>query len=176
MAGGPISCSTGSTWAPRRPATTNGWREDWGEFFRDCRIAPQLELAHANGYGGQVGRLGDAVLDGIGAIVGADAGAPALLHGDLWGGNRGVAGDGTPVLYDPAVHFGDGESDLAMTELFGGFGPAFYAAYHEARPPRGDVAARRDLYRLYHLLNHLNLFGGGYLSQTQAALRRLARA
>ena len=99
---------------------------------------------------------------------------PALLHGDLWGGNWAVAASsGEPVLYDPAVYYGDREADLAMTHLFGGFGPAFYAAYEAAWPLDAAAGSRRTLYNLYHVLNHWNLFGGGYGAQAAAMIERL---
>jgi len=100
---------------------------------------------------------------------------PSLLHGDLWGGNFAAA-EGEPVIYDPAVYYGDRETDIAMAELFGGFGPDFHAAYEEAWPLDDGYALRRDLYQLYHVLNHLNLFGGAYLSQARALLRGLLAA
>jgi fructosamine-3-kinase len=89
----------------------------------------------------------------------------SLLHGDLWGGNHGYLDEGTPVIFDPAVYFGDRECDLAMSELFGGFAPDFYAAYREAWPLDAGYAVRKTLYNLYHVLNHANLFGGGYVAQ-----------
>jgi fructosamine-3-kinase len=96
----------------------------------------------------------------------------SLLHGDLWHGNVGFTPAG-PVLYDPAAYYGDRETDLAMTELFGGFPPAFYAAYDAAWPRDSGYAQRKDLYNLYHVLNHLNLFGSGYLHQAQTLVARL---
>ena len=98
---------------------------------------------------------------------------PSLLHGDLWSGNWGADANGSPYIFDPAVYHGDREADLAMTRLFGGFGQDFYCAYEEAWPlPRG-WERRVDLYNLYHLLNHFNLFGAGYLSQVASCLSRL---
>ncbi len=90
---------------------------------------------------------------------------PSLLHGDLWGGNHGYLPDGSPVLFDPAPYVGDRECDLAMSELFGGFSPDFQAAYRAAWPLDAGYATRRTLYNLYHILNHANLFGGGYAAQ-----------
>ena len=97
-----------------------------------------------------------------------------MLHGDLWAGNWGVAG-GEPVIFDPAVYYGDRETDIAMTRLFGGFGEAFYRAYFGAWPPAPGSEERLELYKLYHVLNHLNLFGASYLDQALAILRRLTR-
>ncbi|MEA3153876.1 MAG: hypothetical protein QOK44_1465, partial [Betaproteobacteria bacterium] len=93
--------------------------------------------------------------------------APSLLHGDLWSGNAACDATGVPVIFDPAVYYGDREADIAMTELFGGFSSTFYAAYRDAYPLDAGNAVRKDLYNLYHVLNHLNLFGGGYLRQAE---------
>ena len=99
--------------------------------------------------------------------------ATSLLHGDLWSGNAGQLASGEPVIFDPAVYYGDRETDLAMTELFGGFDADFYAAYREAWPLPAGYEHRRTLYNLYHVLNHLNLFGGAYLAQAEAMIGRL---
>jgi fructosamine-3-kinase len=95
------------------------------------------------------------------------------LHGDLWSGNAAYLPDGTPVIFDPAVYYGDRETDLAMTELFGGFPPAFYRAYAASYPLDSGYAVRKTLYNLYHILNHYNLFGGGYLQQAEQMLDQL---
>ena len=145
----------------------NGWRDDWSRFWREQRLRPQLELARGNGY-----RLdAEPVLE----LLEDHRPQPALVHGDLWRGNVGFASAG-PVLFDPAVYFGDREVDLAMSELFGGFPPEFYSAYREAFPLEPGYESRKALYNLYHLLNHLNLFGAGYLAQVQATLRLLLDA
>jgi protein-ribulosamine 3-kinase len=143
----------------------NGWCDDWVGFFRDRRLRFQLDLAHRNGHGLQ--ERGAALLDRLPRFFAAHSPAASLLHGDLWGGNAGADSDGDPVIFDPAVYYGDRETDLAMTRLFGGFGPAFYAAYEAEWPLPPGAAERVDLYNLYHVLNHLNLFGSGYLSQAQ---------
>jgi len=98
---------------------------------------------------------------------------PSLLHGDLWGGNRGTLADGSPVLFDPAVYFGDRETDIAMTRLFGGFGAEFYAAYVKEWPLAEGATQRQALYNLYHVLNHFNLFGGSYLIQAEQLVQQL---
>ncbi len=100
----------------------------------------------------------------------------SLLHGDLWGGNVSRDEHGAPVIFDPAVYYGDRETDIAMTELFGRLGENFYAAYHEQWPLDDGYALRRDLYNLYHVLNHALLFGGGYLSQARGMAGRLLAA
>ena len=140
----------------------NGWSEDWAVFFRDRRIAPQLELSARNGCDRAVQREGERLLAVIPRLLARHEPAPSLLHGDLWSGNAARVASGEPVIYDPAVYFGDREADLAMTELFGGFGSDFHAAYHAAWPVDAGYSVRRTLYNLYHVLNHFNLFGGGY--------------
>ncbi|MFN3750237.1 MAG: fructosamine kinase family protein [Thiobacillus sp.] len=145
----------------------NGWLDDWVAFWRVRRLGHQLELAAQNGYGGALQRDGDALLARLDGFFSAYRPQPSLLHGDLWGGNHGFLDDGTPVIFDPAVYYGDRECDLAMSELFGGFAPAFHAAYREAWPLDAGYAVRKTLYNLYHILNHANLFGGGYAAQAQ---------
>ena len=107
------------------------------------------------------------------ALFAGYAPAASLLHGDLWSGNAAADESGGPVLFDPAVYHGDREADIAMTELFGGFAAAFYDAYREAWPLDPAYSVRRDLYNLYHVLNHLNLFGGGYAQQAAGLIDRL---
>jgi protein-ribulosamine 3-kinase len=116
---------------------------------------------------------GEKLLAAIPALLAGHAPAASLLHGDLWSGNAARLKSGEPVLFDPAVHFGDRETDLAMTELFGGFGADFYAAYADASPLDPGYPVRRTLYNLYHVLYHLNLFGGGYREQAKATIGRL---
>jgi protein-ribulosamine 3-kinase len=142
----------------------NGWRDDWAEFWREHRMRPQLELAKKKGFAVEMPRLD---------VLENHRPQPSLLHGDLWSGNAGFTAEG-PVVFDPAVYYGDREADLAMTELFGGFPKEFYRAYDEAFPLMPGYEQRKHLYNLYHLLNHLNIFGGGYLSQVKATLRLLA--
>ncbi len=151
----------------------NGWLDDWVRFWRERRLGYQLDLAARHGH-----RLrgGERLLERLDALLAGHVPAPSLLHGDLWGGNWAALTDGTPVLFDPAVYHGDREADLAMTELFGGFDPAFYAAYREAAPLADGYAVRRDLYNLYHVLNHVNLFGGSYAGQAQRLIDRLLAA
>ena len=150
----------------------NTWERDWARFWHDRRLGFQLDLAARQGHGGRLQERGRRLLEEGGALL--DHGPPpALLHGDLWGGNLGYDPAGQPVVYDPAVYFGDREADLAMTELFGGFGPAFQAAYREAWPVDPGYTVRRECYNLYHVLNHLNLFGTGYLGRAQHLIDRL---
>ena len=151
---------------------SNGQMGDWARFWREQRLGYQLRLAAGKGYGGSLQRDGERLLEGVAALVDHNP-EPSLLHGDLWGGNLGYDADGSPVIYDPAVYYGDREADLAMTELFGGFGARFYAAYQEAWPLDPGYKTRRTLYNLYHILNHLNLFGRGYLGQAQRMIEAL---
>ena len=138
----------------------------------ECRLRPQLALAAQDGHR-SLGKPGEQLCARVGALLAGHAPAPALLHGDLWGGNAAFLKDGTPVLFDPAVYWGDREADLAMTELFGGFSPSFYAAYREASPLDPGYAVRKTLYNLYHVLNHAHLFGGGYVAQAERMMHQL---
>jgi len=152
----------------------NGWDPDWYRFFGEMRLVPQMERARAAGYADTAmeRRLHRLVSRLPGLLPPLDPGGASLLHGDLWGGNVIAGPEGEPVLIDPAVYFGHREADLAMTELFGGFGSAFFRRYREVWPLEPGYDDRRDLYNLYHLLNHLNLFGTGYLGSCSAILRR----
>jgi protein-ribulosamine 3-kinase len=152
---------------------SNDWDESWVTFFRDRRLRYQLSLAESNGYGGRLQRRGEVLLGRVSEFFSTYQPAPSLLHGDLWGGNRAADERGDPVIFDPAVYYGDREADLAMTRLFGGFGPAFYSAYESNWALAAGAAARIDLYNLYHVLNHLNLFGGGYLGQAVSLIDNL---
>lgn len=145
----------------------------WAEFWRRERLAPQLALAAVRGFGGRLQRLGERLDAALPGLLAGHAPAPSLLHGDLWSGNAAFLADGTPIVFDPAVYHGDREADLAMTELFGGFPAAFYAAYREAAPLDAGYSLRRTLYNLYHVLNHANLFGGGYAAQAEGMMERL---
>ncbi|GAB4443188.1 MAG: fructosamine kinase family protein [Rhodocyclaceae bacterium] len=151
----------------------NDMDADWTRFFREARLRPQLELARARGHGGRLYESGLRLCEGLEDLLAGHQPAASLLHGDLWSGNAGFLRDGTPVIFDPALYRGDAESDLAMTELFGGFGPRFYAAYGAARPLDPGYAVRKQIYQLYHVLNHANLFGGGYAAQAGAMIARL---
>jgi len=153
----------------------NAWTDDWAEFFRERRLRPQLALAAANGLR-ILAAPGERLLEALPALLARHAPAAALLHGDLWGGNWLAAASGEPVIFDPAVYYGDPETDLAMTRLFGGFGAEFYRAYEARVPPAPGAATRAELYKLYHVLNHANLFGGGYAAQARAIIAALLAA
>lgn len=147
-------------------------KDSWISFFRECRLRPQF--ARAGGYFETTDKKKiERLLDHLDQYL-AEPSHPSLLHGDFWAGNYMVDMDSAPWLIDPAAYVGHAEADLAMTELFGGFDQAFYGAYKEAAGLSADYRDRRDLYNLYHLLNHLNLFGGSYLSSVLAILHRYA--
>lgn len=150
----------------------NGWCDNWVEFWREHRLGHQMRLARGNGYTGELQRLGDKLLTRLDDYLVEPDEAPALLHGDLWGGNYLVGDNGDAVLIDPACYHGRREADLAMTMLFGGFDARFHAAYNEAWPLSDGSNERMEIYKLYHLLNHLNLFGGSYFAQCVEAMRR----
>jgi len=152
----------------------NDWDASWTKFFRERRLRYQLDLTVSNGYGGgQLHKRGEVLLDNISQFFSTYHPVPSLLHGDLWGGNRLTDDQGQPVIFDPAVNYGDREADLAMTQLFGGFGADFYDAYAVAWPLDPEAHTRVDLYNLYHVLNHLNLFGEGYRSQAMSLIDSL---
>ncbi len=151
----------------------NEWSDDWVSFFRERRLRRQLELAHGNGFGGRLQERGEKLLGTLEGFFHRSQPLPSLLHGDLWGGNWAVDERGRPVIFDPAVYFGDRETDLAMTRLFGGFGTDFYAAYDASWPLEDGAENRVALYNLYHILNHLNLFGAGYLAQALGTIESL---
>lgn len=155
----------------------NRWSQDWGRFFAEQRLGPQLKFAESSGRRLKGSRklleFTPQWLNGHGAV-------PCLVHGDLWGGNaaRMASGSIAPgsagvALFDPAVYRGDREVDLAMAQLFGGFPPAFFSGYEGEWPRPAGHSRRRRLYDLYHLLNHANLFGGGYWGQAQALIDEL---
>ena len=153
----------------------NPWSDNWIDFFREHRLRYQLQLASDNGFGGELQAAGARLLKRLPTYFDGYEPAASLLHGDLWGGNWSAC-DGAPVIFDPAVYFGDRETDLAMTRLFGGFGRAFYDAYNKAWPLERGHDQRLHLYQLYHVLNHLNLFGSAYLGRAQTLIHTLLSA
>ena len=154
-------------------AQINHHEEDWITFWRDHRLSYQLRLAYEKGCGQKITKKGDKLLECFPALFKHYIPRPSLLHGDLWSGNYAYDRDGAPVIFDPAVYYGDRETDIAMTELFGGFSQHFYRAYNEAWPLDDGYKVRKTLYNLYHILNHFNLFGGGYLSQSEAMMDKI---
>jgi len=150
----------------------NHWTSDWATFFAEHRIGYQLRLAarqgmHFNG--------GERLIEKIPELLAGYDPQPSLVHGDLWGGNASVTSEGEPVIFDPATYYGDREVDIAMTELFGGFPREFYRGYHEAWAIDPGYERRKPLYNLYHLLNHFNLFGGGYAGQAERTIQQLLK-
>ncbi len=150
----------------------NDWTGDWAAFWRDRRLAYQLESASALFSPSDLTDF-DALFQELDGLLSAGAAeGPSLVHGDLWSGNVYADAEGQPVLIDPAVYRGHREVDLAMSELFGGFGSRFYEAYDGARPlSEGYAESRRAVYQLYPLLVHVNLFGHGYVDGARRALR-----
>jgi protein-ribulosamine 3-kinase len=151
----------------------NARHGDWVEFWQSRRLAKQLQFAAENGFHGSLQSRGHKLLEQLPAFFSSYRPQPSLLHGDLWGGNAAADNQGNPVMFDPACYYGDRETDIAMTELFGGFGADFYRAYQAEFPLDAGYKTRKTLYNLYHILNHLNLFGGGYLGQAGGMIDRL---
>jgi len=164
----------------RHSASTFGWPEsnfigytpqintphkDWMTFYRECRLRPQFELAQQNGASDSLVRLGERIMAQLDTWFSDYHPIPSLLHGDLWAGNSAFDHQGEPLIFDPASYYGDRETDLAMTELFGGFDTEFYRGYQAEWPLDKGYPQRKRLYQLYHVLNHFNLFGGHYAQQ-----------
>lgn len=152
---------------------SNSWSTHWVGFLRERRLLYQLERAASNGAAAHTIDRGKLLCQLLDAFFSSYNPAPSLLHGDLWSGNWGADEDGLPVIFDPAVYYGDREADIAMTRLFGGFGHAFYTAYQSTWPLDPASGTRSTLYNLYHVLNHYNLFGGSYLAQAHSMIDRL---
>jgi fructosamine-3-kinase len=148
----------------------NIWETNWADFFTNHRIGYQLKLARR--HGGTFDK-GDRLLAAMPTLLGEYRSVPSLVHGDLWGGNASFTRDGMPVIFDPATYWGDREVDIAMTELFGGFPADFYRGYNEIYPLDSGYSQRKDLYNLYHILNHFNLFGGSYYTQAERTIEAL---
>jgi protein-ribulosamine 3-kinase len=165
--GWPIDNTIGST------PQYNDRYENWIHFWQQQRLGTQLKLAAEKGYGGNLQRSGEKLCANVGKFFERYSPAPALLHGDLWGGNVAVDLQNHPVMFDPACYYGDREADMAMTELFGGFGRDFYAVYREVYPLDSGYHSRKTLYNLYHILNHLNLFGRSYLHRAESMMAEL---
>lgn len=156
--------------AVRENALENG--ASWPEFFIERRLRFQVRLAAERRHGRELGQLLDGAESRIAELLGAAVEPPSLLHGDLWGGNFIADERGEACLIDPAVYYGHREADIAMTRLFGGFERSFYEAYADALPLEPGDQERLPIYQLYHILNHLNLFGRAYYSQAFNILQR----
>jgi protein-ribulosamine 3-kinase len=147
--------------------------DDWLEFWRARRLVPQLRLAAHNRLPSRMIDRGERLAADCDAFFRTYSPARSLLHGDLWNGNVAALGDGTPVVFDPAVYVGDREADVAMTSMFGGFPKDFLSAYRAAWDLDDGFGVRRDFYNLYHLLNHANLFAGDYVRTSATSIERL---
>ena len=144
----------------------NHWHENWISFFKKYRLQPQLTWTFEHGYRSRLEEKAERLMEALPLFFDEYKPQPSLLHGDLWSGNWGTINNSTPVVFDPAIYYGDREADLAMTKLFGGFPQVFYDAYNYQWALDYGFKVRQNLYNLYHLLNHLTLFGEAYLSQT----------
>jgi fructosamine-3-kinase len=148
----------------------NTWHANWIAFYRECRLMPQVKWARQRGL---ALRQADKLADALPAYFDSYLPVPSLLHGDLWSGNAGFLDNGIPVIFDPASYYGDRETDLAMSEMFGGYPRDFYDAYDTEWPIDSGYRQRKQLYILYHTLNHYNIFGGGYGHQAEAIISQL---
>jgi protein-ribulosamine 3-kinase len=151
----------------------NDRSHDWLTFWQQQRLTKQLSFAAQNGFGGSLQKKGLKLVENLDVFFTNHSPHPSLLHGDLWGGNAAADKQENPVIFDPACYYGDRETDIAMTELFGGFNNDFYAAYQAEYPLDSGYKTRKTLYNLYHILNHLNLFGSGYLGQAESMIEQL---
>ena len=174
-------------------AQQNAWCESWATFWREQRLLPQLMMALKNSRGRMLSKYVDDFIAASDALLEHHNPTPALLHGDLWGGNKAYLASGEPVIFDPASYYGDPETDIAFTRLFGGFGADFYTSYNYARSLLAgasteeaiaaaqasnlpeQVVQRQVLYNIYHQLNHFNLFGEGYLSDCEQAISNVIK-
>ncbi|MBN4080558.1 fructosamine kinase family protein [Beggiatoa alba] len=146
---------------------------NWQSFWRQQRLGFQLNLAKAKGANKRLLQKGERLHADLSSFFGSYQPTASLLHGDLWSGNVAFEASGQAVIFDPATYYGDREADMAMTELFGGFSSDFYAHYQALWPLDDGYRVRKDLYNLYHILNHFNIFGGGYESQAEGICDRL---
>lgn len=151
----------------------NNWCRDWTEFYVTYRLGYQFKLARRNG--GKFTREAE-LLGAVPKLLSNHHPEPALVHGDLWSGNAAFKSSGEPFIFDPATYYGDREVDIAMSELFGGFPSEFYRGYQSVYPLAPGYEIRKTLYNLYHILNHFNLFGGGYFSQAERMIQTLLSA
>lgn len=152
----------------------NQFCDHWAEFWITQRMEPQFRWATKNGYFNSADqKLLSKYLDCVEEFLSINA-SPSLLHGDLWSGNHFADEEGNPVLIDPAVYYGHHEAEFGMTRLFGSFGSRFESAYQEVMPFADGYEIRFEIYKLYHLLNHLNLFGRSYYSSSMSIIQKLA--
>lgn len=158
-----------------RSHQVNSQCDDWSEFFLNYRLIFQLEMAWRNGYSGNFRLLGEKMPDAVSTILKDHHPPPSLLHGDLWSGNYGFDSRGEPVIIDPAVYHGDAETDLAMMQLFGSPPTSFFNQYQELKPLPDGWQLRKSVYNLYHILNHLNIFGSSYRSHAESLMDSILR-
>lgn len=151
----------------------NEWHDDWVTFWQVQRLGYQLQLAERQGARARMLKKGEELMAHVADFFTDYQPVASLLHGDLWSGNYSILASGEPVIFDPAVYYGDREADIAMTELFGGFSADFYAAYNEVWPLDSGYSQRKTFYNLYHIINHFNMFGGGYAAQAESMIDRL---
>lgn len=154
-----------------RTVQSNKWQRNWSRFFAEQRIGLQLQLLAEQGH--SLGTI-DNIVEDCAMMLQHHQPQPSMVHGDLWRGNVGFS-NSTPYLFDPAAYFGDREVDIAMTELFSGFPAEFYDSYQATNPLPDDYQERKQLYNLYHVLNHANLFGGSYIGQAQAIIDNMMK-
>ncbi len=147
--------------------------DDWIRFWQDRRLRFQLRLAKRKGCSNYLINRGNKLIESVPCFFKSYKPRASMLHGDLWGGNWSFDNNGEPVIFDPAAYYGDRETDIAMTELFGRPGAAFYDAYNDIWPLDEGYKVRKTLYNLYHVINHFNLFGGGYLRQAESMVDQL---
>lgn len=152
---------------------SNQWSSDWVHFYGQHRLQPQLEMSQLNGAPKSLYQKGIQLIERLPFWFQTYQPKASLLHGDLWSGNSAFNSEGEPVFFDPACYYGDRETDLAMSELFGGFSQHFYSGYQEIFPLDSGYPSRKKLYQLYHILNHFNLFGGAYLQQAEQYIQQL---
>lgn len=151
----------------------NTQKNTWLDFWKEERLGYQLELAQKNGCGRELIKQGERLTDCLDEFFDDYSPEASMLHGDLWGGNCAALKDSTPVIFDPAFYYGDRETDIAMTTLFGGFNQSFYDTYNLEWPLDAGYQQRKTLYNLYHIINHFNLFGGGYETQALNMMQQL---
>ena len=152
----------------------NIWSDDWTDFWREKRLGLQLQLfTEKTDLNDKLLRLGNRIMEKVDDIIGGLNEPGVLLHGDLWLGNAAADKNGEPVIYDPACYYGHREAEVGMMRMFGGFGPQCEDAYEEIWPFENEKERRILLYRLYHELNHLNLFGASYYQSCINTMERL---
>ena len=158
-----------------RSHQVNSQCDDWSEFFLNYRLKFQLEMAWRNGYSGNFRLLGEKMPDAVSTVLKDHHPLPSLLHGDLWSGNYGFDNSGEPFIIDPAVYHGDAETDLAMMQLFSSPPTSFFNKYQELNPLPDGWQLRKLIYNLYHILNHLNIFGSSYRSHAESLMKSILR-